>query len=366
MNRRVLEAISREGGKKWEVVAVTPGSYHADFRWMRADPASPDAHFRLETVPVVFSRSPHLFLYGARLRGLLRSKFDIVHAWEEPYVLAAAQIAAWTPASSALVFSSFQNIGKNYPPPFRQLQTFAVRRSSGIIAWSETVSEALSSRAPYKDRPMRVITPGVDLERFSPRAGERIRAREELGWEERVPVVGYLGRFVEEKGLPMLMQALDRLRAPWRALFVGAGPLEPQLRRWAQPYEERVRLLTTVKHDEVPRYLNAMDVLVAPSQTRTNWREQFGRMIVEAFATGVAVIGSSSGEIPRTIGDAGIVVEEKDLEGWVNAIERLISDDNLREGYARKGLARARTQFDFSMIARKHLDFFDTVARQPN
>ena len=68
-----------------------------------------------------------------------------------------------------------------------------------------------------------------------------------------------------------------------------------------------------------------MDILVAPSQTVSNWREQFGRMLIEAFACGVPVIGSDSGEIPYVIQDAGVVVGEKDELGWIAAIAELLS-----------------------------------------
>ena len=65
----------------------------------------------------------------------------------------------------------------------------------------------------------------------------------------------------------MLMSVLDKLTVPWRALIVGGGPLERALREWAARHGERVRIVSGVTHDEVPRYLNAMDLLSAPSQT---------------------------------------------------------------------------------------------------
>src|SRR5262245_17959395 len=105
LNRRILQAITDESRGRWEVVAAVPSSYHTDLRWMRADPPGLGDRFKLEEIPVAFSRSPHFFVYAPRLRKLLRSGFDVVHAWEEPYVLAATQIAAWTPSSSALVFA---------------------------------------------------------------------------------------------------------------------------------------------------------------------------------------------------------------------------------------------------------------------
>ena len=61
-----------------------------------------------------------------------------------------------------------------------------------------------------------------------------------------------------------------------------------------------------------------------------NWSEQFGRMIIEGFATGLVVVGSDSGEIPHVIGDAGIVVGEKDVSAWVRTLDILLEDEPLR------------------------------------
>ena len=73
----------------------------------------------------------------------------------------------------------------------------------------------------------------------------------------------------------LLMRVLDRISVPWRALFVGSGPMEDDLRVWAARHEKQVHVLTGIKHDEVPSYLNAMDVLCAPiKQCQTganNW-----------------------------------------------------------------------------------------------
>jgi glycosyltransferase involved in cell wall biosynthesis len=158
----------------------------------------------------------------------------------------------------------------------------------------------------------------------------------------------------------VLMSALDGVRSPWRLLLVGAGEMEAELSAWAGRYGDRVRLCTNVRHDQVPRYLNAMDVLCAPSQTTPSWREQFGRMLIEAFACGVPVIGSDSGEIPFVIGEAGVVVGEKDVAGWTSAIESLLNDPARRADLAARGLERAQ-QFAWPVIARQYLSFFDEL-----
>jgi glycosyltransferase involved in cell wall biosynthesis len=125
-----------------------------------------------------------------------------------------------------------------------------------------------------------------------------------------------------------------------------------------------VRLITTVQHDEVPGYLNAMDVLCAPSQTTPRWREQFGRMLIEAFASGVAVVASTSGEIPYVVADAGVLVPENGVDApsqWRQAIEMLTTERARRCELARRGRQRAESVYGWPVVARQHLDFFERV-----
>jgi glycosyltransferase involved in cell wall biosynthesis len=101
-----------------------------------------------------------------------------------------------------------------------------------------------------------------------------------------------------------------------------------------------------------------MDVLCAPSQTTTHWREQFGRMIIEAFACGVPVIASDSGEIPYVVGGAGIVIAESDVALWTRKIGEMLENPFARSTLSTAGLDRARTVYAWPHIARQHLDFF--------
>jgi phosphatidylinositol alpha-1,6-mannosyltransferase len=313
-------------------------------------------------VPVHFSRSIHLMLYGRELSKLLSEPWDLVHCWEEPYVVAAAQVAFATPRRVPLVFATFQNISKRYPPPFNWIERHTMARASGIIAFGRTVLDVVSPRTP-PGTPIRVISPGVDVTQFTPDSNARSDVLQRCGWNEGIPVVGFLGRFVSEKGCLFLTRILDRLETPWRALFVGFGPLEAELRAWSRRHGDRVRIETAVQHHDVPPYLNAMDVLCAPSQTTDGWREQFGRMLIEAFACGVPVVGSDSGEIPYVVADAGVVVGERDADGWKEAIARLLADPGLRTDFAGRGRRRAVASFAWPIVARQHLDFFDELAR---
>jgi glycosyltransferase involved in cell wall biosynthesis len=115
----------------------------------------------------------------------------------------------------------------------------------------------------------------------------------------------------------------------------------------------------------VPRYLNAMDLLVAPSLTTPSWKEQFGRMLIEAFACGVPVVGSDSGEIPFVIDEAGVVVREGQTQDWAEAIEALLTDPARRAELARAGLERCREKYSNEVVARGYLDFFQRMMDLP-
>ena len=274
--------------------------------------------------------------------------------------MAAAQIARHTPARVPLVFATFQNIAKRYPPPFSWIERRVLQRADGLVAFGRTVFDVAVRRGFPSTRTC-VIPPGVDTDRFRPDAAARTEVRRSLGWTGTEQVVGFLGRFVAEKGVMQLAAALDRVQAPWRALLVGAGPLEPDLRRWASRYGDRVAIQTTVGHDEVPRWLNAMDVLAAPSQSTPAWREQFGRMLIEAFACGVPVVASDSGEIPHVIGDNGLVVPERDQPAWTGALERVLGDAALRRDLSERGRQSAMASYAWPAVARKHSDFFQAI-----
>ena len=116
-----------------------------------------------------------------------------------------------------------------------------------------------------------------------------------------------------------------------RLLAVGRGP-------------EQVNgeVVDGVKPEQVKDYLRQMNVLVLPSLTTPKWKEQFGRALIEAMACGVPVVGSNSGAIPETIGDAGLIVPEGDVAALRAAIIRLKDDAELRAELSRRGLERVK------------------------
>jgi phosphatidyl-myo-inositol dimannoside synthase len=358
-NRRLAHEMAVQSRGSWDVTAVAPARYRADLGRIAVQPVAGDAS-RLEPLDVHLDRFPHLMWY-ADLGRVADGSWDVVHCWEEPYILAGAQIAKRTPRGARLVVASFQNLVKQYPWPFSAFERSTMARADGWIGFGQTVHDALAARRGYSDKPSRVIPPGVDLARFHPDAVIRRRTLDRLGWGAADRVVGFLGRFVPEKGLPLLLDALRGATAPWRALFVGGGPLQGALERFAADHPGRVHIANGVAHDEVPAWLCAMTVLCAPSQTTPGWREQFGRMLIEAMACGVPVVASDSGEMPAVVGDAGVVLAERDVTAWREAIDRLLESDAVLRDHAARGVERANARYGWPVVARAPLSFFETL-----
>jgi glycosyltransferase involved in cell wall biosynthesis len=364
-NRGLAREVAKD--PDFEVTVAAPSFFYGDLRRIFLEPEPAGSPLRLVPLKTRFSRFIHVFHYDhAALKALIRNGgFDIIHAWEEPYVLAGYQIAKASADSPArFCFRTDQNQVKRYPPPFNRFERTVLKRSQAWIAGASLVYQAMLDKG-FPKSSGRIVNYSVDLDDFQPMPAQaRAPLLDELGLEP--PVIGFMGRLTPAKGLDVLMQAMERIGGarPWSLLFLGSGEYENKVREWAarHGWSKRVQV-KLVKHSEVPPYLAAMDVLVAPSQTVKNWKEQFGRMIIEAFACGVPVIGSDSGEIPFVIGDAGRVVAEADVPAWAEAIQQLLDSPASRDELRDRGLARAPL-YSVAAIAKQWADCYRWLAGQ--
>lgn len=111
----------------------------------------------------------------------------------------------------------------------------------------------------------------------------------------------------------------------------------------------------------MPEALNRFDVLVVPSRTRRNWKEQFGRVIIEAMSCGVPVVGSSSGEIPHVIGDPSLVFPEDDVDALVRLLRNLLADPERRRQLGEAGRRRVLAHYTQRRIAEQYYAVYQAM-----
>lgn len=293
---------------------------------------------------------------------------DIVHIEEEPQALITLETIAlqraFAPRAAVTLFS-WDNLLRRRRFPLhsvkRRLRRHSLRRVAGVICGNRRAAELLRGEGYFRG-PIEVLPQyGLDVNEHQP--GTEPKLRGELGLGDNI-VVGYVGRLVPEKGLRLLIAALDRLQSlPWKLLLVGSGPLEEEIRRdWMTKFPGRIVLVPAVPYEQAPRYLRCADIFVLPSHSTPSWMEQFGLALAQAMMLGIACIGSSSGAIPEILGPAGLVYEERNTEELTRTLEALLGSRARREQDGARGREFALRNYTLEGVAARYKAAFERSA----
>lgn len=333
-----------------------------------ADPRSPTrlerAHtqgYELVVTDIAFNGNYHLHFYP-KLRKIVRQvRPDIFHIDEEPYNLATFQAMrlAQSVRAKTVVFS-WQNLLRRYPPPFNLVERYILNHTDMLLVGnseSATVWQRKGYTGPIHLIPQFGVDPNIYARRKRPvRRGRMSVFKHRLASPPSQPtlVLGYVGRLVEEKGVEILLLAASRLVGPWTMKILGDGPDRPRLEKMAQwlGISGRVTFDEKLPSTHLPNYFSGLDVLVLPSVTRVNWKEQFGRVLIEAMACDVITIGARCGAIPEVIGNAGLIFAEGNVEDLQIQLQRLIDDVSLRDELRHKGRQHVTEHYTQAAIAR--------------
>ncbi|NEQ72128.1 MAG: glycosyltransferase family 4 protein [Okeania sp. SIO2C9] len=314
-----------------------------------------------------------LLTFGPDLISLLRKlKPDIIQVEQGSKALTYAQFITFNKllgVKAKNLFFTWWNLPYTLKFPISLLEGYNLRNTDGIVAGNKDGEDILRERG-YKG-PIKVMPQlGVDESLFKPEYQTELK--DSLGIKPDDFVVGFVGRFVEEKGLLTLTEALAGLREKtWKWLLLGRGELQSTLLEKAAELgiKDRLILVESVPHDHVQKYINLMSTLVLPSETTykfktltsVGWKEQFGHVLIEAMACQVPVIGSDSGEIPYVIGDAGLVFPEGNVEELRSCLMQLIEQKELAEELGKKGYEKAMNQYTNQALARQLFNFYQEL-----
>jgi glycosyltransferase involved in cell wall biosynthesis len=307
--------------------------------------------YKIIPVRVMLSGYNHLHWYPGLEELVKQVQPDIFHIEEEHYSLVTFQaIRLAKKYNIKCLFVSWQNIYKKYPFPFSWIEGYNLENADYAIAGSKEVRKVLV-RKGFNDERISEIPLGVDTMMFHKMESTELSSKLCL----EAFTIGYLGRFVVEKGVIDLLKAVSRIKDKFNLLLIGDGELRNTItiegRRLG--ISDNIRVVDSIPSLQVPNYLNCMDCLVLPSRTTRKWKEQFGRVLTESMSCEVPVIGSDSGEIPNVLGDCGLIFKEGSVEGLSSKIMLLINDINLRMELAKKGRQRVLDNFTQEIVARE-------------
>ncbi len=341
----------------------------APMRWRERDVGktyifqyTKESPFRCYPTKACLNFHPILYFYEPfRIRQIIKEfKPDLVHIEQEPFSLSAFQLVRIAKREGMkLVLTTLQNLDRHYPSPLRVIEHYNLQHIDHLIAVTDEIKCLWQKRSARED--ISVIPLGYDPAKFHPQSCQALRNSLNL----RGFVIGYLGRLIKAKGVITLLQATAKLKREFTLLISGRGPYKKNIIESAKKWGLGNKLVfVEPSHQEVPNYINCMDVLVLPSFTTSRWAEQFGRVLIEAMACGIPVVGSSSGAIPWLIGDAGLIFQERDADSLGHQLERVMNDASLRNRLKNKGRERALVEFTWGKIAQKMHSVYQKCLRE--
>jgi glycosyltransferase involved in cell wall biosynthesis len=351
--------------KQWR-----PGGVQANLATTRFWQAGP---FKVVPIANFSQNNQGLLCFGAGLISLLRQfRPDVIQVEQGSKSLAYAQLITLNRLlglKAKNVFFTWWNLPYTLKAPASWLEAYNLRHTDGIVVGNQDGATILRERG-YAGAICVMPQLGVDAQLFRPQPQPELAAR--LGIKPDEFVVGFVGRFVEEKGLLTLGEALAGLGdRPWKWLLVGRGELKQQIaaRAAEQGIGDRLIWAENIPHNQVAQYINLMSVLVLPSQTTAHfktltsmgWKEQFGHVLIEAMAAQVPVIGSNSGEIPHVIAQAGLIFPEQDARALRACLTQLMTQPAVAMQLAKRGYDRAMTCYTNQALARQQFTFYQTL-----
>jgi glycosyltransferase involved in cell wall biosynthesis len=176
-----------------------------------------------------------------------------------------------------------------------------------------------------------------------------------LPWSRETSfIVGFVGSLTAQKGWQVLLQAVELLPENFKVVIVGDGEQRQELEHWLEgpALRDRAYYAGVLAKGELLATYPKFDVLVLPSLTTPDSVEQFGAVLAEAMAWGVPVIGSNSGAIPETIGQAGVIVPEGDVPALARAISGMVGDPKVHRRQAAWGRKRFQEHYSCAAHAR--------------
>jgi len=360
MSNTVLIGWMDERGRRRRTAGTGPRVADSGLAWQQDGPYRPYRRIGL------FGAQ---YFLGSLTLGLRRFDPDIVQVDFDPWatIFQQALLAKRLFAPRAkLVITSRKNTYRKYPGVLgsakHALAMYGVHHLDHVHAESNKVAALYMDRFGLPRERISVWPQlGVDLSVFCPAPS---RAR-----EPGAPlVVGFVGRFDDDKGILDLLEAFSAVRERTQTNMelhcLGSGVHQQQLEAMAQQ-DPWLKLFPRVPHDEVYRFFQGLDAYVMPSRITPDHEEHDAHALIEAMCFGLPSIGSRCGIIPEILEDgSGLLCDAGDPRSLADELEQLVRSPALRDELGAKALAKAQTRYSLEAVAARRFAVYEQLLRE--
>jgi len=333
-----------------ELLLAVPEVWKESGRVTQAAPPDSSIDIRAYPIQLPWVRGAKWYLHWyPGLSKLIRTfEPDVIHLWEEPWAAVSLQAAVLRnriAPRAALILETEQNILRKLPFPFERIRRFTLKQADWLVSRNKEAIEV--SQACGYGAGSTIVEYCFDPSQFHPQQGTASAPSRNMPLR-----LGYVGRIIREKGLFTVLESLLISKSNVVLELLGDGADRASLMNKAHDLglEDRVKILPFGPADQVARFMTSIDALVLMSETTRTWKEQFGRVIIEAQACGVPVIGSTSGNIPFVVSDGGWIVQEGNATKLARLIDELANNRELVRD-ARQRALRNVQRFTESVVA---------------
>ncbi len=243
---------------------------------------------------------------------------------------------------------------------FRKLQQFSFAHAHLITVNSDATKKELLSRFPWLKNKVHQIPMGVDVNHFKPR-----EIKKPISLKDNKLIL-FVGRLSDQKGVQYLIEAMPTIlkkEPKAKLLIIGEGPYKQELDQciYPQGVGNSVQFLGALTQEDIAYHHNICDVFVLPALSNATGTEALGLSILEAMASGCAVIGTKVGGIPTIIenGKNGILVEQKRPEQLAGAIIGILKNRKKSKEMGKHAMAFVRKHYSWDIVAKNFSTLYD-------
>jgi glycosyltransferase involved in cell wall biosynthesis len=293
-----------------------------------------------------------------------KERFDLVatHTSKGGFL---GRVCAWLAGVPHIVHHAHGFSFSQATDPFKRrfytaLERLAARAGDLIISVSEEHRHAALKAGVETPERITTVLNGIDLRPFE--AGDRICARQRLGFQDTDLVIGGVGRLAPDKGFEYLIRTMPSVLASFpsaRLALIGDGPLELQLRRDVVQAGIATRVHFLGFRPDVPDLLAALDVFVQPSL-----REGLSISLLEAMAAGKPCVACDIPGNREVIEDqqTGLMVSPADSAALSDAIGRLLGNAGFAQALGNNARCSAQARFSEERMVKDILSYYDRLA----